>query len=145
MCRIPPPPLPLVTCATFDAWWRSGKCVGFPPTPAPLPAHQLSWDLRDFRGWRRSYKQCVVPPPPFFYPGSAPACGCSLLLLYAHWACLRSPNVHAALPLRLWSSWSCPRYCSEACNRFTIVHWNDIPASFWLLHTTFTQAHIILA
>ena len=140
MCRIPPPP-PACDLRDFRRWWRSGKCVGFPPTPPPPPPRSSA-----FMGLARLSRLaavlktvCCAPPPLFFLnPGSAPACGCSLWLLYAaHWACLRSPNVHAALPLRLWSSWSCPRYCSEACNRFTIVHWNDIPASFWLLHTTF--------
>ena len=61
MCRIPPP------CVTFDAGGAPKRSVGVPPPPPPAKkadergAHQLSWDLRDFRGWRRSEK-CVVPP-----------------------------------------------------------------------------------
>ena len=72
MCRrIPPPPrAPFGTCATLDAGGAPKKKVSESPPP---PAHQLFWDLRDFRGWRRSEKKkkCVVPP--FFKnPGSVP-------------------------------------------------------------------------
>ena len=41
-------------------------------------------------------------------------------LHYASWAYLRSSYVHTALPLRLWCSWLCPRYCSDAFNCFTM-------------------------
>ena len=70
----PPPPPPLSsffgTCATLDAGGAPKKSVGVPPPPA----HQLFWDLRDFRGWRRSGKKTPsVVPPLFENPGSAPA------------------------------------------------------------------------
>ena len=77
MCRIPPPPPPFGTCATLDAGGApKKKSVGVPPPPPPPPAHQLFWDLRDFRGWRRSEKsQCVVPPPLFFKSWIRPCAG----------------------------------------------------------------------
>ena len=62
MCRITPLP-PLARLSTLVALRK--KSVGVPP------AHQLFWDLRNFRCWRRSEK-CVVPPPLFLNPGSAP-------------------------------------------------------------------------
>ena len=41
------------------------KSVGVPPPPPPpSPAHQLIWDLRDFRRWWRSEKVSESPPPP---------------------------------------------------------------------------------
>ena len=65
MCRIRPP-FPFGTCATLDAGGAPKK-KDSPPPPPPPPAHQLFWDLRDFRGWRRSEKNSVLcPPPPFF-------------------------------------------------------------------------------
>ena len=53
------------------------KSVGVPSPPPPPPPPLIScfWDLREFRGWRRSEKNSmVVPPPPPLsqIPGSAP-------------------------------------------------------------------------
>ena len=77
MCRSPPPPpcssafLGLARLSRLAAVRK--KCRSLPPPPPPSPAHQLFWDLRDFRGWRRSEKKCRRPPPPLFLiPGSAP-------------------------------------------------------------------------
>ena len=64
MCRIPTPPPPRLgkVCATLDAGGDPKKKCRPPPPP---PAHQLFWDLRDFRGWQRSEKKTVCCAPPF--------------------------------------------------------------------------------
>ena len=64
-CYLPPPP-------PRRRWRSEKKSVGVPPPPPP-PAYQLFWDLREFRGWRRSEKKQYVMPPLSQIPGSAPA------------------------------------------------------------------------
>ena len=43
---------------------KEKKSVGVPPPPPPS-AHQPFQDLRDFRGWRQTFKKIRTPPPPF--------------------------------------------------------------------------------
>ena len=67
MCRITPPPL-----RDFRRWWRSEKkCRSPPPPPPPRSSAFLGLPQLSMLAARRSEK-CVVPPPLFLNPGSAP-------------------------------------------------------------------------
>ena len=68
----PPPPPP-------DVDGAPKKKVSESPPP---PAYQLFWDLREFRGWRRSEKKTVCSLPPPFLKFLDPPVVCNPLYSY---------------------------------------------------------------
>ena len=60
MSDSPPPPPPHLGLA------RLSTLVALRRKKVSPHAHQLFWDLRDFRGWRRSEKKPQCCAPPFF-------------------------------------------------------------------------------